>query len=103
MTHIGKAAALLTSAFLAVTIATAAVAESDKPLAQLGPRPFFLVDDMDAGALKDALQAVRESDRSTGPHFSIGHRGAGAAVSRAHPRSPTRRRRAWAPASSNAT
>lgn len=42
---------------------------------QLGPRPFFLVDDMDEGPLKDALQEC-----SAGPFFqtdfSIGHRGA---------------------------
>lgn len=42
---------------------------------QLGPRPFFLVDDMDDGKLKKALQEC-----SKGPFyksdFSIGHRGA---------------------------
>lgn len=42
---------------------------------QLGPRPFFLVDDMDAGPLKDQLQSC-----SAGPfyrtEFSISHRGA---------------------------
>ena len=41
---------------------------------QLGPRPFFLVEDMDEGDLKTALQAC-----SAGPFyktdFSIGHRG----------------------------
>ncbi len=42
---------------------------------QLGPRPFFLVDDMQGGALKRTLQKCgdgpfRKSD------FSIGHRGA---------------------------
>jgi glycerophosphoryl diester phosphodiesterase len=42
---------------------------------QLGPRPFYLVDDMDDGWLKDRLQSCadgpfRRSD------FSIGHRGA---------------------------
>ena len=42
---------------------------------QLGPRPYYLVDDMDEGWLKDRLQScaddpVRRSD------FSIGHRGA---------------------------
>ncbi|MBE9552246.1 MAG: glycerophosphodiester phosphodiesterase [Proteobacteria bacterium] len=42
---------------------------------QLGPRPFFLVEDMDEGELKAALQQCakgpfRKSD------FSIGHRGA---------------------------
>ncbi|MEN8195682.1 MAG: glycerophosphodiester phosphodiesterase, partial [Pseudomonadota bacterium] len=42
---------------------------------QLGPRPYFLVEDMDEGELKAALQQCakgpfRKSD------FSIGHRGA---------------------------
>lgn len=43
---------------------------------QLGPRPFFLVNDMDEGKLKKKLQKC-----SDGPFkrsdFSIGHRGAG--------------------------
>lgn len=43
--------------------------------AQLGPRPFYLVEDMDSGILKAALQQCRK-----GPfyrtNFSIGHRGA---------------------------
>lgn len=42
---------------------------------QLGPRPFYLVEDMTEGELKDALQEC-----SNGPffksRFSIGHRGA---------------------------
>ncbi len=48
-----------------------------KPLtgAQLGPRPFYLVDGMDDSRLKDKLQSCKE-----GPFyrtdFSIGHRGA---------------------------
>ncbi|OYY58460.1 MAG: glycerophosphodiester phosphodiesterase [Hydrogenophilales bacterium 28-61-11] len=46
-----------------------------QPSVQLGPRPFFLVDDMQDGTLKRKLQACangpfRKSD------FSIGHRGA---------------------------
>lgn len=44
-------------------------------LKQLGPRPFFLVEDMDEGELKKTLQKC-----SKGPYFksdfSIGHRGA---------------------------
>ena len=42
---------------------------------QLGPRPFFLVDDMDEGPLKKKLQSCTEGpfERSD---FSIGHRGA---------------------------
>ena len=43
---------------------------------QLGPRPFFLIDDMDEGKLKKELKKC-----SNGPFkktdFSIGHRGAG--------------------------
>src|SRR5262245_40690836 len=43
---------------------------------QLGPRPFYLVEGMDPGPLKQSLQKC-----SAGPFvktdFSIGHRGAG--------------------------
>ena len=42
---------------------------------QLGPRPYYLVDNMDEGPLKDKLKSC-----STGPFrktdFTIGHRGA---------------------------
>jgi glycerophosphoryl diester phosphodiesterase len=42
---------------------------------QLGPRPFYLVDGMDDGALKDRLMECRSGPfRKT--EFSIGHRGA---------------------------
>ncbi|PKM04719.1 MAG: glycerophosphodiester phosphodiesterase [Gammaproteobacteria bacterium HGW-Gammaproteobacteria-6] len=46
-----------------------------QPAVQLGPRPAWLVDDMDEGPLKDSLkrcedQPLRRTD------FSIGHRGA---------------------------
>ncbi|MCG6116855.1 MAG: hypothetical protein MEQ07_01500 [Aquimonas sp.] len=44
---------------------------------QLGPRPFFLVDDMPAGALKEGLQAcAAERGRYRSSRLSIGHRGA---------------------------
>ena len=42
---------------------------------QLGPRPYFLVDDMDDGDLKTQLQSCSEGPFST-TDFSIGHRGA---------------------------
>lgn len=42
---------------------------------QLGPRPFYLVDDMDEGELKDQLLACSEGPFSVS-NFSIGHRGA---------------------------
>ena len=47
----------------------------DGSAVQLGPRPFFLIDKLDDGALKEKLQSCK-----TGPFkktdFSIGHRGA---------------------------
>lgn len=50
-------------------------AHTDDQYIQLGPRPFFLVDDMQESALKDELMAC-----ANGPfrrsQFSIGHRGA---------------------------
>lgn len=43
---------------------------------QLGPRPYYLAEDMDDGALKDRLLQCSESPaRPT--NFSIGHRGGG--------------------------
>lgn len=44
--------------------------------AELGPRPFFLVDDLEDGALKNRLQQCTERKRFTAREFSIGHRGA---------------------------
>jgi glycerophosphoryl diester phosphodiesterase len=67
---------------------------------QLGPRPFFLVNDMSDGPLKDELLAC-----SGGPFkktdFSIGHRGAALQFPELSNR--TRRRLGWVRASSNAT
>ncbi|MCG8610682.1 MAG: glycerophosphodiester phosphodiesterase [Pseudomonadales bacterium] len=42
---------------------------------QVGPRPFFLVEDMDEGELKTALQSC-ENGPFVKTDFSIGHRGA---------------------------
>ena len=42
---------------------------------QLGPRPFFLVEGMDEGPLKDKLRRCQDGPFST-TDFSIGHRGA---------------------------
>lgn len=42
---------------------------------QIGPRPQWLVDDMDEGALKTRLQSCR-TDNMKRTDFSIGHRGA---------------------------
>lgn len=44
-------------------------------LVELGPRPFFLVNDMDAGALKDKLESCEKGPFKR-TDFAIGHRGA---------------------------
>ena len=50
---------------------------ASKPVSvQLGPRPFFLVDDMSDGALKRQLQQCTRRAVFTPREFSIGHRGA---------------------------
>ncbi|MBK1621980.1 glycerophosphodiester phosphodiesterase family protein [Afifella marina] len=71
------AGALLGAAFgfAADALAQDSRPQDERPQAQLGPRPFYLVNDMNDGELKDALKACE-----TGPFyrttFSIGHRGA---------------------------
>ncbi|MEC7765183.1 MAG: glycerophosphodiester phosphodiesterase family protein [Pseudomonadota bacterium] len=42
---------------------------------ELGPRPYYLIDRMEDGALKDKLMACQDMDM-TAQKFSIGHRGA---------------------------
>ena len=72
---IGRAARI-TGAVLAAASATVMVSAQERDAGiQLGPRPFFLVNDMHEGPLKDKLLSCakgpfRRSD------FSIGHRGA---------------------------
>lgn len=43
---------------------------------QLGPRPYFLIDDMDDGPLKEKLLSCSELPMKP-TQFSIGHRGGG--------------------------
>ena len=44
---------------------------------QLGPRPYYLVDQMAPSALKDELMQCADTKRTFRPSdFSIGHRGA---------------------------
>lgn len=47
----------------------------DKVQVQVGPRPYYLVDDMDPGKLKDKLESCSEKELKVSD-FSIGHRGA---------------------------
>ena len=66
-------AATLATAFAALS-GLAPVAGADQDI-QLGPRPFYLVDGMDEGPLKDKLMHCKGGPfRRT--DFSIGHRGA---------------------------
>jgi glycerophosphoryl diester phosphodiesterase len=61
-----------------------ALADSDRddddndrsPSVQLGPRPYFLVDDMSPSPLKNQLQACTKRNNFKRSDFSIGHRGA---------------------------
>ncbi|TQV75482.1 glycerophosphodiester phosphodiesterase [Aliikangiella marina] len=43
---------------------------------QLGARPYYLVEDMDVGPLKDQLLSCSKKKRFKKTNFSIGHRGA---------------------------
>jgi glycerophosphoryl diester phosphodiesterase len=78
----------MTIAAAAMAFAGTALADDDKSRrdksqsaskptsVQLGPRPFFLVDDMSPSALKRELQQCTQRGHFTPREFSIGHRGA---------------------------
>ena len=77
------ALALATTASLLPTLALAERDGDDhrhgqrSPSVQLGPRPFFLVNDMTDSPLKERLQAcARNKSSFQSSQFSIGHRGA---------------------------
>ena len=55
--------------------AGAVTSAADHPRIQLGPRPFYLVDGMDAGPLKERLSQCKDRTMHA-TDFSIGHRGA---------------------------
>ncbi|MCG8393658.1 MAG: glycerophosphodiester phosphodiesterase [Pseudomonadales bacterium] len=67
-------------AALAIGSATAACAGHGHPpqgSVELGPRPYYLLTDMDAGPVKRALEECASQRRPQQPSdFSIGHRGA---------------------------
>jgi glycerophosphoryl diester phosphodiesterase len=69
---------LIAPALLAlVSIVPATAAAAPGGAVQLGPRPFFLVDEMSDGSLKQELQACAKRTRNYKTSvFSIGHRGA---------------------------
>ena len=69
------AATLFAGAAGAVASASDKPNDSDKLKIHLGPRPFYLVDGMDAGPLKQKLSQCKD-DKMHATDFSIGHRGA---------------------------
>jgi glycerophosphoryl diester phosphodiesterase len=76
---LGVAAAVTAlSGYLAVSTAANDSHDRDNGVrnVQVGPRPYFLVDDMDPSPLKTALQQCSEKPIKK-TDFSIGHRGAG--------------------------
>ena len=74
-------AAILGTAFVLGALAgaplTVLAADVDRPPRniQVGPRPYYLVDDMDPSPLKEALEKCSDKP-SRKSDFSIGHRGA---------------------------
>ncbi len=74
--------ALLAASALPVSTSAQPATDIAPPLvqapvpAQLGPRPFFLVEDMADSPLKRELQACARRPQFTRTQFSIGHRGA---------------------------
>ena len=88
---------------------------------ELGPRPYYLLDNMDPGPTRDVLQSCANNIAFQVSDFAIGHRGAalqfpeetsqsimvrhfdGLQVSRDADKSLVRPVLVWAPGSSNAT
>ncbi|WP_419910503.1 glycerophosphodiester phosphodiesterase family protein [Hoeflea sp.] len=70
-----KISALLTGLITVLVLQMASMASADDQTVHLGPRPFYLLENLSDGALKEALRACEK-----GPFFksdfSIGHRGA---------------------------
>ena len=60
---------------IAVLCPTIALGQASEPRVEYGPRPFFLIDQMDDGPLKDKLLSCRNQTPER-TDFSIGHRGA---------------------------
>ncbi|WP_374566521.1 glycerophosphodiester phosphodiesterase family protein [Ideonella sp.] len=75
--HFAVAAALAASALSACAAAAVTETAYKVPSVQLGPRPFFLVNDMPEGKLKRELNAcAKKTEQYHVSAFSIAHRGA---------------------------
>lgn len=66
---------LTLAAVVTATTAFTMEASAREPRVQLGPRPFYLVDQMDEGALKEKLLKCGNRTSFHQTDFSIGHRG----------------------------
>ncbi len=83
MTPFKSGVAILLASLLVLSGCATAIRDQDsakdlnhgQPAVQLGPRPAWLVDDMDAGPLKEKLKRC-DVGRLSRTDFSIGHRGA---------------------------
>ncbi|MCK6591410.1 MAG: glycerophosphodiester phosphodiesterase [Polyangiaceae bacterium] len=84
MAMLGKERVILASAVLLVAATSGCSGEesmkpvpeeADGPHVELGPRPYYLVENMDEGELKEKLMACSEGPFKRSD-FSIGHRGA---------------------------
>ena len=71
----GRLAGSVAFAAAALTFAAPAAGQTGAP-AQIGPRPFYLVDTMKPGPAKDRLAACGADRSYTARQFSISHRGA---------------------------
>lgn len=90
---------LINFTIAAVFTATSAFtleAVAKEPRVQLGPRPYYLVDKMDEGSLKEKLQKCEDRSSFHQTDFSIGHRVAEHCSSLSTPKRATRQARAWA-------
>ncbi len=58
------------------TVSSPSLKVPDKYAVQFGPRPAYLVENMDPGPLKDQLQRCNTGRKLKKTQFSIGHRGA---------------------------
>ncbi|WP_223669747.1 glycerophosphodiester phosphodiesterase family protein [Kangiella shandongensis] len=75
--HLFLFAATVLSAYPATAKKDVSSRHKDKSSVELGPRPFYLLNDMDDGPLKRRLQACAAKKRHyKSSEFSIGHRGA---------------------------
>ncbi len=65
---------LMSLCFIGSIIANTTMANAEN--VQIGPRPFYLLNDMDDGPLKEKLQACAVDYKASRSQFSISHRGA---------------------------